>query len=178
VTAGPTAETSEMDNPYVEYNCLQVLEGRDLAVLGSGSHVDPVAEKLGLGYPARDALVTALHAMDFEKDDYDTPRIARVVGPDAATVGTVGRDTLLVRAVDEPTLVSTPAWRCCIQRIGRVETRRRLSSTAGVQTTRSGPRGTHGLVSFSQQSHSPTLPGASKQGPNRAQRMGLARAPY
>jgi IMP cyclohydrolase len=107
VTVGPTAEAPETDNPYVEYNCLQVVGGRDLAVVGNGSHVDPVAEKLGLGYPARDALVTALHAMDFEKDDYDTPRIAGVVGPDSATIGTVRRDALLVREAAEPTLVAT-----------------------------------------------------------------------
>jgi len=43
-----------------------------LAVVGNGSHVDPIAE-LELGYPARDALATPLLALDFEKDDYDTP---------------------------------------------------------------------------------------------------------
>jgi IMP cyclohydrolase len=75
--------------------------------VGNGSHVDPVAEKLGLGYPPRDALAESLLALDYEKDDYDTPRIAGVVGRDAATIGTVRRDALLVRTVDEPTLVAT-----------------------------------------------------------------------
>jgi IMP cyclohydrolase len=107
LTVGPTDDAPETDNPYVEYNCARVVADRDLAVVGNGSHVDPVAEKLGLGYPARDALATALLAMDFEKDDYDTPRIAGVVGPDAATVGTVRRDALLVEDVAEPTLVAT-----------------------------------------------------------------------
>jgi IMP cyclohydrolase len=110
LTVGPTDDAPETDNPYVEYNCVRVVErpdGAPRAVVGNGSHVDPVAEKLGRGYPARDALVTALHALDFEKDDYDTPRIAGVVGPDAATVGTVRRDALLVQAVEEPTLVAT-----------------------------------------------------------------------
>jgi Archaeal IMP cyclohydrolase len=45
--------------------------------------------------------------MDFERDDYDTPRIAAVVGEDEATVGVVRRDALLVEAVDERTLVAT-----------------------------------------------------------------------
>ncbi|MFW6265800.1 MAG: IMP cyclohydrolase, partial [Halanaeroarchaeum sp.] len=81
--------------------------GGDAMVVGNGSHVDPIAEKLDLGYPARDALVSALFAMDFEKDDYDTPRIAGVVGAEAAYIGIVRRDALLVRAVDEPTLVAT-----------------------------------------------------------------------
>jgi len=107
LTVAPTADAPETDNPYVSYNCVRVADGRDLAVVGNGSHVDPVAEKLALGYPARDALATSLLALDFEKDDYDTPRIAGVVGPDAATVGTVRRDALLVRDVDEPTLVAT-----------------------------------------------------------------------
>jgi IMP cyclohydrolase len=114
LTVGPTPDAPETDNPYVSYNCLRRIEGGDgddagdpLVALGNGSHVDPVAEKLALGYPPRDALATALLALDFEKDDYDTPRIAAVVGADAATVGIVRRDALLVEAVDEPTLVAT-----------------------------------------------------------------------
>ena len=105
LTVLPTPDAPETDNPYVSYNCARDVDGR--AVLGNGSHVDPVAEKLDLGYPARDALAAALLALDYEKDDYDTPRIAGVVGSDEAHVGIVRRDALLVRAVDEPTLVAT-----------------------------------------------------------------------
>jgi len=109
LTVGPTPDAPETDNPYVSYNCLRTVDhaGGPLAVLGNGSHVDPVAEKLDLGYPPRDALATALLALDFEKDDYDTPRIAGVVGSDRALAGIVRRDALLVREVDEPTLVAT-----------------------------------------------------------------------
>jgi len=105
LTVAPTPEAPETDNPYIAYNCVRESEGR--AVLGNGSHVDPVTEKLDLGYPARDALATALLALDYEKDDYDTPRIAGVIEDEAATVGIVGRDALLVEAVEEPTLVAT-----------------------------------------------------------------------
>jgi IMP cyclohydrolase len=116
VTVGPTGDAPESDNPYIAYNCLRLTDRG--AVLGNGAHVDPVAEKLELGYPARDALAETLLALDFEKDDYDTPRIAGVVGvPDddpstggagpGAVVGTVRRDALLVEAVTEPTLVAT-----------------------------------------------------------------------
>jgi IMP cyclohydrolase len=105
LTVAPTPEAPETDNPYVSYNCVRESEGR--AVLGNGSHVDPVTEKLDLGYPARDALATALLSLDYEKDDYDTPRIAGVVADDAATVGIVRRDALVVERVDEPTLVAT-----------------------------------------------------------------------
>jgi len=116
VTVGPTADDPESDNPYIAYNCLRVTNRG--AVLGNGSHVDPIAEKLALGYPARDALVEPLLAMDFEKDDYDTPRLAGIVGVDpadptapgdgsGAVVGTVRRDALVVESVTEPTLVAT-----------------------------------------------------------------------
>jgi IMP cyclohydrolase len=115
VTVGPTEDAPETDNPYISYNGVRVTDRG--AVLGNGSHVDPIAEKLALGYPARDALAEPLLALDFEKDDYDTPRIAGIVGlgddPTApadgvgAVVGIVRRDALLIEAVSEPTLVAT-----------------------------------------------------------------------
>ena len=110
LTVGPTPDAPETDNPYVSYNCARAVRTpteEPLAVVGNGSHVDPIAEKLDLGYPTRDALATPLLALDFEKDDYDTPRIAGVVGSETATVGVVRRDALLVETVDEPTIVAT-----------------------------------------------------------------------
>jgi len=111
VAVVPTAEAEETDNPYVAYDCLEALggdaDGGRRVVAGNGSHVDPVAGKLSRGYPVRDALATVLGAMDFERDDYDTPRIAAVVDDATAHVGVVRRDALLVEAVDEPTLVAT-----------------------------------------------------------------------
>jgi len=106
LTVVPTADAEETDNPYVSYNCFRTGGGH--AVVGNGSHVDPVAEKLELGYPPRDALAEALLALDYEKDDYDTPRVAGVLAADgSAFVGTVRKDALLVREVDEPTVVAT-----------------------------------------------------------------------
>ncbi|MFD1685112.1 IMP cyclohydrolase [Halobellus litoreus] len=104
LTVGPTPDAPANDNPYVSYNCVR--EGGESVVVGNGSHVDPIAEKLDLGYPARDALASALLALDYEKDDYDTPRVAGVVGAESY-VGIVRRDALLVETVDEPTLVAT-----------------------------------------------------------------------
>jgi IMP cyclohydrolase len=120
LTVGPTEDAPETDNPYIAYNCARVVdtpaggtEGRagspaagGAAVVGNGSQVDPIAEKLELGYPARDALATVLLSLDYEKDDYDTPRIAGVLA-DEAYIGIVRRDAVLVRAVTEPTLVAT-----------------------------------------------------------------------
>ncbi|MFC7009056.1 IMP cyclohydrolase [Halalkalicoccus salilacus] len=105
LTVVPTADAEETDNPYVSYNCVRFTDGE--AVLGNGSHVDPIAEKLELGYPARDALAESLLALDYEKDDYDTPRIAGVMDEEGAVVGIVRRDALLVERVSEPTLVAT-----------------------------------------------------------------------
>jgi IMP cyclohydrolase len=113
VTVEPTPDAPPSDNPYISYNCLRRTDRG--VVIGNGSHVDPVAEKLELGAPARDALAGPLGALDFEKDDYDTPRIAGIVGltddpaveGTGAMVGTVRRDALLVEAVTEPTLVAT-----------------------------------------------------------------------
>ena len=114
VTVGPTPDAEETDNPYISYNCLRPTDNG--AVVGNGTHVDPIAEKLDLGYPARDALAESLLALDFEKDDYDTPRIAGIVGvtddetateTPAGYVGIVRRDAVLVEAVTEPTLVAT-----------------------------------------------------------------------
>jgi len=105
LTVGPTPDAEATENPYVSYNCLRAAgEG---VVVGNGSHVDPIAEKVDMGYPPRDALALALLALDFEKDDYDTPRIAGVVTEEEAFVGIVRRDALLVEAVTEPTLVAT-----------------------------------------------------------------------
>jgi IMP cyclohydrolase len=105
LTVAPTPDAPETDNPYIAYNCVR--EGGEGVVVGNGSHVDPVAEKLDLGYPARDALAESLLALDYEKDDYDTPRIAGVVGEESY-VGIVRKDALLVRPVaEDPMLVAT-----------------------------------------------------------------------
>ncbi len=105
LTVGPTTDAPETDNPYIAYNCLRQVD--DTVVLGNGSHVDPIAEKLDRGYPVRDGMAEALLALDYEKDDYDTPRIAGVVGSESAYVGTVRTDALLVHEVTTPTLVAT-----------------------------------------------------------------------
>lgn len=108
LTVAPTDDAEPTENPYVSYNCVRVVDAdEEQAVVANGSHADPVAEKLEMGYPARDALAEALLALDYEKDSYDTPRIAGVVAADTAFIGTVRKDALLVHEVDEPTLVAT-----------------------------------------------------------------------
>lgn len=112
LTVVPTADAEPTDNPYVSYNCLRIVDSAPASgsavAFGNGSHVDPIAEKLERGYPSRDAMATSLLTLDYEKDSYDTPRIAAIIEADGeAIIGTVRRDALLVRTVDEPTLVAT-----------------------------------------------------------------------
>jgi IMP cyclohydrolase len=83
-------------NPYIAYNCCRIIG--PTAVVTNGSHTDPVAEKIAAGMSARDALVYGLAALDYEKDDYDTPRVAAVMnaGAEGGWLGTVRKDGLEV----------------------------------------------------------------------------------
>lgn len=84
-------------NPYIAYNCLRLVNG--CAVATNGSHTDPIAEKIAAGTPVRDAMAHTLLTLDYEKDMYNTPRIAAVVRAREghAVLGTVRRDAVLVR---------------------------------------------------------------------------------
>jgi len=59
-----------------------------------------------VGLPAAGRAGRIAASLDYEKDDYDTPRIAGVVGEESY-IGIVRRDAVLVEAVEEPTLVAT-----------------------------------------------------------------------
>lgn len=86
-------------NPYIAYNCLRV--AGDWAVVSNGSQTDPIAEKIEAGMPVRDALAAVLSALDYEKDQYNTPRIAGAVplAGDTAWLAIVRHDALIVKAV-------------------------------------------------------------------------------
>lgn len=96
-------------NPYIGYNCVRVES--DVAVVTNGSHTDPAAEKIAMGYPARDALALSLLSLDYEKDSYDTPRIAAAVSSDDVYLGIARKDAVIVRRFDpdpgEAMLVAT-----------------------------------------------------------------------
>jgi IMP cyclohydrolase len=92
-------EADIQKNPYIAYNCLRIAAG--WAIATNGSHTDPIVEKVALGVPLRDALASSLLAMDYEKDDYDTPRIAAAVPASGATgwLAIVRRDALVVKEI-------------------------------------------------------------------------------
>jgi IMP cyclohydrolase len=83
-------------SPYISYACLRL--AGDCAVATNGTHTDPIAEKIAAGVPVRDAIATALLALDYERDAYNTPRIAAVVprSGDRGWLATVRRDALIV----------------------------------------------------------------------------------
>ena len=87
-------------NPYIAYNCAKI--ARNFAIVSNGSHTDPIAEKIAAGLPPRDALALTLLTMDYEKDSYNTPRIATVLNPQEkrAFLGIVRKDALLVSEIN------------------------------------------------------------------------------
>ena len=92
-------ESDVHKNPYIAYNCLRIAGA--WAVAANGSHTDPIAEKIEQGVPPRDALAACLLALDYEKDQLSTPRIAAVapLAGDSAWLAIVRRDALIVREV-------------------------------------------------------------------------------
>ena len=93
-------ETDVLKNPYIAYNCVRLVCDGRVAVVTNGSQTDPIAEKMAQGMGARDAMALSMLALDFEKDDYNTPRIAAVVdrrGEESGWLGVVRQDGLEVR---------------------------------------------------------------------------------
>jgi IMP cyclohydrolase len=92
-------ETDVQKNPYIAYNCLRLVG--ETAVATNGAQTDPIAEKIAAGMNIRDAMIVSLMALDYEKDDYNTPRIAAAVELKNRTgwLGIVRHDGLNVRQV-------------------------------------------------------------------------------
>jgi len=98
-------------NTYIAYNCLKIVD--DIAIISNGSQTDPIADKIALGMNIRDALTYSLITMDYEKDDYNTPRIAAVVKANKndyqAYIGIVTDSKILVEKIsdDKASFIST-----------------------------------------------------------------------
>lgn len=90
-------------NTYIAYNSLRIVD--DVAVISNGAHTDVIADKISLGMNIKDAIAYSLLTMDYEKDDYNTPRIVgAVTSADnedeyECYVGIVNDKKLLVEAV-------------------------------------------------------------------------------
>ncbi|MDL2246485.1 IMP cyclohydrolase [Methanobrevibacter sp. OttesenSCG-928-K11] len=70
-------EKDIFENTYITYNCIRIV--KDIAIVANGSHTDVIADKIYVGMNIKDAIAYSLLTMDYEKDDYNTPRIAGVV---------------------------------------------------------------------------------------------------
>ena len=85
-------------NPYIAYNCLRV--SKNGVVVSNGSHTDPIFEKIEEGVAPDVALQQVLTEMGFEKDEYNTPRIAGVVTDTTGYIGTVRIDAVEVTSFE------------------------------------------------------------------------------
>ena len=90
-------------NSYIAYDCVKTVG--DIAIISNGSQTNPIADKISIGMNIRDAMAYSLITLDYEKDDYNTPRIAAVVNgnPDEfeAYIGIVTDGKILVEKIDD-----------------------------------------------------------------------------
>ncbi len=93
-------EKDVFKNPYIAYNCIKIVG--DVAVVSNGSHTDVIAEKIASGMNVRDAIGLSLMTMDYEKDDFNTPRIAGATSLKGGSyIGIVTKESLIVEKVLE-----------------------------------------------------------------------------
>ncbi len=101
VSIVPT-EGNEKDvfkNPYIAYNSIKIVD--DIAVVSNGSHTDVIADKIASGMNIKDSIVLSLLSMDYEKDDFKTPRIAGVTTLQGDSyIGIVTHEDLIVQKVE------------------------------------------------------------------------------
>ena len=92
------------ENAYIAYNCIKIVN--NTAIVSNGSHTDVIADKIAIGMNIKDAITLSLLAMDYEKDDYNTPRIAGVVTSNTnedsyeCYIGIITHEKILVEKVD------------------------------------------------------------------------------
>lgn len=95
-------------NPYISYNCIDIID--DICVVTNGSHTDIIAGKIREGMNMKDAVALSLLTMDYEKDDYNTPRIGGAINTKGeGYIGIVTHEGIEVKKVnpDESFYVST-----------------------------------------------------------------------
>ena len=102
VSIVPT-EGNEKDvfkNPYIAYNSIKIVD--DIAVVSNGSHTDVIADKIDSGMNIRDSIALSLLSMDYEKDDFNTPRIAGATTLNGDSyIGIVTHEDLIVQKVEK-----------------------------------------------------------------------------
>lgn len=87
VAIQPIDPTEVEKNPYIAYNCIRV--SKNGIVVSNGSHTDPILRELEEGTAPEDALRNVLERMGYERDQYNTPRIAGIVTEDTGYLGII-----------------------------------------------------------------------------------------
>ena len=86
-------------NPYISYNCIDIID--DICVVTNGSHTDIIAGKIREGMNMKDAVALSLLRMDYEKDDYNTPRIGGAINTKGeGYIGIVTHEGIEVKKVN------------------------------------------------------------------------------
>lgn len=85
-------------NPYIAYNCIRA--GSKGVVVSNGTHTDPIFEKIEEGVAPDVALQQVLTEMGYEKDDFNTPRIAGVITGSIGYLGIVRDDAVEISSFD------------------------------------------------------------------------------
>lgn len=86
-------------NPYISYNCIDMID--DICVVTNGSHTDIIAGKIREGMNMKDAVALSLLTMDYEKDDYNTPRIGGAINTKGeGYIGIVTHEGIEVKKVN------------------------------------------------------------------------------
>jgi IMP cyclohydrolase len=98
VAIQPLDPSEIQKNPYIAYNCIRVSAAG--VVVSNGSHTDPIFEAIENGASPEEALSSVLQEMGYERDDYNTPRIAGIVTADRGYLGIVRADGLEVSGFD------------------------------------------------------------------------------
>lgn len=87
------------ENPYISYNCIDIID--DICIATNGSHTDIIAGKIREGMNMKDALALSLLAMDYEKDEYNTPRIAGIINTKCeGYIGIITQEGLEIKKVN------------------------------------------------------------------------------
>jgi IMP cyclohydrolase len=79
-------------NPYIAYNCIRVTPFG--VVVSNGAQTDVIADRLQTGVAPDLALQSVLEEMGYEKDEFNTPRIAGILTEMVGYIGIVRNDAL------------------------------------------------------------------------------------
>ena len=109
-------EKDIFENAYIAYNCVRIVD--DVVIVSNGSHTDVIADKIAVGMNIKDAMALTLLTMDYEKDDFNTPRIAAAISSSTdedsyeGYIGIVTDGKVLVEKIEYGKAVFISTYEC------------------------------------------------------------------